>query len=69
MNDIVAALQENNRLLKEVRSLLLLQMYDTNYIAQQDMKAFYINVAADIFVEMMENNQEFKDKIQSIFKP
>lgn len=67
MEDIVELIKENNRLLKEIRALLLILMYDENYIAQQDMKAFSINVAADIFVEMMENNPEFKDKIKSSF--
>lgn len=67
MEDIVELIKENNRLLKEIRALLLILMYDENYIAQQDMKAFSINVTADIFVEMMENNPEFKDKIKSNF--
>jgi len=67
MNDIVELLRENNKLLKEVRALLLILMYDENYIAQQDIKAFSINVAANIFVEMMETNPKFKDKIKSNF--
>lgn len=67
MNDIIELLLENNRLLKEIRSLLLMQ-YDSNYIQQQDLRAFSINVAADIFVELMENNPEFKDKIKNTFK-
>lgn len=66
MNDLLALLIENNRLLKEIRDLLLFQNSQT-YIEQQDMKAFSINVAADIFVEALENNPELKDKILSNF--
>lgn len=33
-----------------------------------DMRQFSINVAADLFVEMLENNPELKDKIINSFK-
>ena len=68
MKTIITLLQEAISLLKEIRALLLMQIYDSEYIGQQDMKAFYINVAADIFVEMTEKNPEFKRKVQSNFK-
>lgn len=32
------------------------------------MRQFSINVAADLFVEMLENNPELKDKIINSFK-
>ncbi|MDE5977973.1 MAG: hypothetical protein K2G70_05870 [Turicibacter sp.] len=66
LNEILNILQENNRLLQEIKALLLRQ-YNEEYIAQQDMKAFNINVAADIFVEMLEKNKELKTKIQHNF--
>lgn len=33
-----------------------------------DMRQFSINVAAYIFVEMLENNKELKDRITSNFR-
>ena len=33
-----------------------------------DMRQFSINVAADIFVEMLENDKELKNKIMANFK-
>ena len=33
-----------------------------------DIRQFSINVAADLFVEMLENNPELKDKIINSFK-
>lgn len=67
MDEILALLRENTELLKEIRALLLMQTCDSDYINQQDMKAFCINVLADIFVEMMENDKEFKNKIRNNF--
>lgn len=32
------------------------------------MRQFSINVAADLFVEMLENNPELKDKVINSFK-
>ena len=55
-------LKENNEMLKEI--LVFLRYFQEN----DDMRQFSINVAADLFVEMLENNQELKDKIINSFK-
>lgn len=67
MDEILALLRKNTDMLNEIRALLLMQTCDSNYINQQDMKAFCINVLADIFVEMMEADKEFKNKIKNNF--
>jgi hypothetical protein len=62
MNEIFKLLKENNEMLKEI--LIFLRYFQEH----DDMRQFSINVAADIFVEMLENNKELKDKIISNFK-
>lgn len=44
--------------------LVFLRYFQEN----DDMRQFSINVAADLFVEMLENNPELKDKIINSFK-
>ena len=55
-------LRENNAMLKEI--LFFLKRYEEN----DDMRQFSINVAADLFVEMLEDNPDLKDKIINNFK-
>lgn len=62
MDEILKLLKENNEMLKEI--LVFLKRYEEN----DDMRQFSINVAADLFVEMLENNPELKDKIINSFK-
>ena len=62
MDEILKLLKENNEMLKEI--LVFLRYFQEN----DDMRQFSINVAADLFVEMLENNPELKDKIISSFK-
>lgn len=62
MNEILKLLKENNEMLKEI--LVFLKYFQEN----DDMRQFSINVAADLFVEMLENNPELKDKIINSFK-
>ena len=62
MEEMLKLLKENNEMLKEI--IAFLQYFKDN----DDMRQFSINVAADIFVEMLENNKELKDKIISNFK-
>lgn len=62
MDEILKLLKENNEMLKEI--LVFLRYFQEN----DDMRQFSINVAADIFVEMLENNPELKDKIINSFK-
>lgn len=62
MDEILKLLKENNEMLKEI--LVFLRYFQEN----DDMRQFSINVAADLFVEMFENNPELKDKIINSFK-
>ena len=62
MDEILKLLKENNEMLKEI--LVFLKRYEEN----DDMRQFSINVAADLFLEMLENNPELKDKIINSFK-
>lgn len=63
MGEILKLLKENNEMLKEI--LVFLRYFQEN----DDMRQFSINVAADLFVEMLENNPELKYKIINSFKP
>lgn len=62
MDEILKLLKENNEMLKEI--LVFLRYFQENGY----MRQFSINVAADFFVEMLENNPELKDKIINSFK-
>ena len=62
MGEILKLLRENNAMLKEI--LFFLKRYEEN----DDMRQFSINVAADLFVEMFEDNPDLKDKIINNFK-
>ena len=62
MGEILKLLKENNEMLKEI--LVFLRYFQEN----DDMRQFSINVAVDLFVEMLENNLELKDKIINSFK-
>lgn len=62
MGEILKLLRENNAMLKEI--LFFLKRYEEN----DDMRQFSINAAADLFVEMLEDNPDLKDKIINNFK-
>lgn len=62
MGEILKLLRENNAMLKEI--LFFLKRYEEN----DDMRQFSISVAADLFVEMLEDNPDLKDKIINNFK-
>lgn len=62
MEEVLKLLKANNEMLKEI--IAFLQYFKDN----DDMRQFSINVAADIFVEMLENDKELKNKIISNFK-
>lgn len=62
MNEVLKLLKENNEMLKEI--MLFLKRFQEN----DDMRQFSINVAANLFVEILENDQELKDKIINNFK-
>lgn len=62
MDEILKLLKENNEMLKEI--LVFLRYFQEN----DDMRQFSINVAADLFVEMLEDNPELKDKVINSFK-
>lgn len=62
MDKILKLLKENNEMLKEI--LVFLRYFQEN----DDMRQFSINIAANLFVEMLENNKELKDKLINNFK-
>ena len=62
MDEILKLLKENNEMLKEI--LVFLRYFQEH----DDMRQFNISVAANLFVEMLENNSELKDKIINSFK-
>ena len=62
MDEILELLKENNEMLKEI--LVFLRHFQEN----DDMRQFNINVAADLFVKMLENNPELEDKTINSFK-
>lgn len=57
-NELIQLLRENNALLKEIRSMLSTILNDNDYSQSQDMRAFCINVAADIFVSMLTDDEK-----------
>lgn len=57
MEEMLRLLRENNAMLKEI--LFFLKQYEES----DDIRQFSINVAADLFVEMLENSPELKDKM------
>lgn len=62
MQELLKLLKENNAMLKEI--IMFLKAFQEN----DDMRQFSINVAADLFVEMLENNKELKERIKNNFK-
>lgn len=62
MGEILKLLRENNEMPKEI--LVFLRYFQEN----DNIRQFSINVAADLFVEILENNPELKDKIINSFK-
>lgn len=62
MDEILKLLKENNEMLKEI--LVFLRYFQEN----DDMRQFSINIAANLFVEMLENDKELKDKLINNFK-
>ena len=66
LQEILQYQKENNALLKEVRELLVTILSDNDYSQSQDMRAFGINVAADIFVDML--TDEEKRNLKNNFK-
>lgn len=62
MNEVIQLLRENNAMLKEILAYIKQQQ------ACDDMRQFSINVAANLFIEALENNQKLKDKLKSNFK-
>lgn len=68
MKKAIALLEENNRILKEIRTLLFTCAYDNDYLSKQDMRSFAINVAANIFIELLEGDKEFKETIKNNLK-
>lgn len=67
--EMLILLKENNILLKEIKAMLKTQMEEDNeYTRTQDFRAFCINVTADLFVEIMNDNKEFREKMMERLK-
>ena len=66
LQEILRLERENNALLKKVEGLLRLVLEDNDYSQSQDMRAFCINVAADIFVDML--TEDTKRNLKSTFR-
>lgn len=62
MDEVLRLLKENNAMLREI--IEFLRYFHEN----DDMRQFGINVAADIFVEMLENNKDLKEQLKRNFK-
>lgn len=62
MNELLEIVKENNELLKEIKALLL-QIKERDYLTE-----FSINVAANIFCALLQNNQELYDILKQYFK-
>lgn len=62
MGEILKLLKENNEMLKEIITFL------RHFREHDDVRQFNINVAADLFVEMLNRNKELKDKVINSFK-
>lgn len=62
MDKIIKLLEENNAMLKAILAKLCA------YEANDDMRQFSINVAANLFVEMLEENKGLKEQIKNKFK-
>lgn len=58
--EILEILKANNILLREIKGLLLTILSDNDYSQSQDMRAFNINVAADIFVSLLTDDEKRK---------
>lgn len=58
LQEIHKLLIENNKLLKEIRDKLNTILSDNDYSQEQDMRAFVINVAADLFVSILTDDQK-----------
>lgn len=55
-------LRENNEMLREILSYM--QKYSTDeYRMREDLRAFSINVCANIVVDQMEQNDELRRKV------
>ena len=59
MNEVLKLLKENNKILLEIMASLK---------QDESIKQFNINVAADLFVEMLKDNPELKNKIIKSFQ-
>lgn len=57
MEELLRLLKENNALLKEIKALL-----------EDDLHAFTINVAANLFCELLRGNQEILEQLKQHFK-
>lgn len=65
MDEILRLLRENNAMLKEITSYIR-KIQGQAYMQNEDMRAFAINVCADVFVEAMEEPE--KDDLNKLMR-
>lgn len=65
MDEVLRLLRENNAMLKEITSYIR-KIQGQAYRQNEDMRAFAINVCADVFVEAMEEPE--KDDLNNLMR-
>lgn len=65
MDEVLKLLRENNAMLREITSYIR-KIQGQAYRQNEDMRAFAINVCADVFVEAMEEPE--KDDLNNLMR-
>ena len=65
MDEVLKILRENNAMLREITSYIQ-KIQGQAYRQNEDMRAFAINVCADVFVEAMEEPE--KDDLNNLMR-
>lgn len=65
MDEVIRLLRENNAMLREITSYIR-KIQGQTYRQSEDMRAFAINVCADVFVESMEEPE--KDDLNKLMR-
>lgn len=65
MDEVLKLLRENNAMLREITSYIR-KIEGQAYRQNEDMRAFAINVCADVFVEAMEEPE--KDDLNNLMR-
>lgn len=65
MDEVLRLLRENNAMLREITSYIR-KIQGQAYMQNEDMRAFAINVCANVFVEAMEEPE--KDDLNNLMR-